>query len=164
MPGSGVFFALSADDERGLLALPEARQRAAFIANGVEERWETDWLHAAEEMWFAAHFCLYGSSTFPVEGSPAEGRSVFGGVTLGVPNVYTIDYKDQGLVRQIASALGRMRDDAVWARASLVERKDFTGPRDHGLQVAVVDEIHAMRDFYRRASDASRAVIFTVDL
>jgi hypothetical protein len=164
MPGSGVYFALTADDERQLLALTEPRSRAAFVANGVEERWDEAWLHASGEAWFAVHFCLHGSSAFPASGLPPEARTVFGGVPLGVPNLYSIDYKDQQLVRQIGSALGRMRDDAVWARAGLVERKDFTGPRDNGLQVAVVDEIHAIGEFYRRAADAAHAVIFTVDL
>ena len=164
MPGSGVFFALTADEQSQLLAIGEARARAAFVANGVEERWDEAWLHASRETWFAVHFCLHGASSYPQAGASPEAMAVFGGVALGVPNLYSIDYKDQELVRQIASALGRMKDDAVWARAGLVERKDFTGPKDGGLQVAVVDEIHAIAEFYRRAADAARAVIFTVDL
>lgn len=164
MAGSGVFFALRTDEQTRLLAIAEPRARAAFVANGVEEAWDEEWLHACQDVWFALHFCLHGSSAFPEPGSPPEARAVFGGVPLGVPKLYSIDYKDPELVRQISSALGRMKDDAVWARAGLVERKDFTGLRDQGLQLAVVDEIHAITDFYRKAADAGRSVIFTVDI
>jgi hypothetical protein len=110
------------------------------------------------------HFCLHGSSAFPLEGSPAEAKAIFGGVPLGVPKRYSIDYKDKELVRRISNALAHMRDDAVWARAGLVERKDYTGPRDHDLQMGVVDEIYALASFYKRADEAARSVIFTVDV
>lgn len=164
MAGRGVLFALDPSAERHLLAIPEAGARAAWVASVVEERWEVDWLHAVDTLWFAVHFCLHGSSGFPQTGMPPEAKAVFGGVPLGVPNVYSIDYKDAELVRRIANALGMMRDDAVWARAGLVERKGYTGPKDDNLQVAVVDEIHALGAFYRQAADATRAVIFTVDM
>lgn len=163
MSGSGVLFALNTAEERQLLAFPEARSRVSWVANVVEERWEEDWLHAMEERWFPVHFCLHGSVEVPLDGSPAEAKAVRGGMALGVPNVYSMDYKDPELVRRIAVALSRIRDDAVWARAGLVERKDYSGPRLANLQVVVVDEVHALAGFYKRASDAGRSVIFTVN-
>lgn len=163
MHGKGVLFALDDADERQMLAFSETRSRVGWVANVVEERWDEEWLCALDSMWFPVHFCLHGSAGAPLDGAPAEAKAILGGLALGVPNLYSIDYKDQELVRQIANALARMRDDAVWARASLVDRKDYAGPRGGSLQVAVVDEIHAIADFYRRASEASRAVIFTVN-
>jgi hypothetical protein len=163
MAGKGVLFALDGDEERQLLAFSDARRRAAWVANTIEERWDEAWLCAVGETWLPIHFCLHGSAAAPIEGAPAEAKAVLGGVPLGVPKLYGIDYKDSELVRRIASALSRIRDDAVWARAGLVERKDYTGPRSADLQVDVVDGIHALADFYRRASDDSRAVIFTVN-
>ncbi len=163
MPGSGVLFALDKADERQLLAVPEARARVAWVANVVEERWDEDWLCALGEMWFPVHFCLHGSASAPIKGSSAEANAVLGGLPLGVTNLYSMDYKDQELVRRIATALSHIRDDAIWARASLVERKDYSGPRISNLQVAVVDEIHALTEFYKRANEQSRAVIFTVN-
>ena len=164
MPGRGVLFALDHAAVSQLLAFTDARQRVAWVAHTIEERWDEVWLHALESMWFPVHFCLHGSSGYPLEGAPAEAKVIFGGLPLGVPNLYSIDYKEADLVRRVASALSRMRDDAIWARAGLVERKDYTGPREHDLQVSVVDEIHGLADFYRRADEAARAVIFTVDL
>ncbi len=163
MPGSGVLFALDNAEERHLLAIPEARSRAAWVANVIEERWDEEWLCELGEMWFPVHFCLHGSGAAPVKGSSAEAKAVLGGLPVGVPNLYSMDYKDQELVRHIASALSRIRDDAIWARAGLVERKDYNGPRPGNLQVAVVDEIHALAEFYKRAAESSRAVIFTVN-
>ncbi len=163
MPGKGVLFALEATDERHMLALTDEQARAAFVANSVEERWDTAWLHAMEGLWHPVHFCLHGSSGMPLDGASAESKAIFGGVSFGIPNRYRIDYKDAELVRRIASALSRMRDDALWARAGLVERKDYQGPRQGDIKVAVVDEIHALVEFYRRANEARRAVIFTVD-
>lgn len=163
MPGSGVLFALDSAAERHLLAVPEARARASWVANVVEERWDEDWLCALGEMWFPVHFCLHGSGATPVDGASAEAKAVLGGLPLGVPNLYSIDYKDRDLVRRIASGLSHIRDDAVWARASLVERKDYSGPLISNLKVAVVDEIHALAAFYKRVSEHSRAVIFTVN-
>ena len=164
MSGKGVLFALDAADVRQLLAFTQARSLVAWVANTIEERWDADWLYPIDTLWFPVHYCLHGSGGFPLDGAPAEAKAVFGGVPLGVPNLYSIDYKDAELVRRIATALGRMRDDAVWARAGLVERKDYTGPRPAELQVGVVDEIHGLAGFYRKAADASRAVIFTVDM
>lgn len=164
MAGSGVLFALDPGDERIMLGILEPRARAAWVANTIEERWDAAWLHAVETMWFPLHYCLHGASTYPIESSPAEAKAIFGGVPLGVPKVYSIDYKDADLVRRIASALSRMRDDAIWARAGLVDRKDYGGPRHDGLQAAVVDEVHTLAEFYRKASDASRSVIFTLDM
>ncbi len=163
MPGSGVLFALDNAEERHLLAIPEARPRVSWVANVVEERWDEEWLCVLGEMWIPVHFCLHGSSAAPIKGASAEAKAVLGGLPLGVPNLYSMDYKDQELVRHIASALSRIRDDAIWARAGLVERKDYSGPRVANMQVAVVDEIHALAEFYKRAAERSRAVIFTVN-
>ena len=164
MAGRGVLFAIDHAAVRQLLAFAEPRARVAWVANTIEELWDEAWLHAVERLWFPVHFCLHGSSAYPMDSAPAEAKAIFGGVPLGVSNLYSIDYKDTDLVRRIASALSRMRDDAVWARAGLVERKDYTGPHEHDLQVSVVDEIHALAAFYKRADEAARAVIFTVDL
>ncbi len=163
MAGKGVLFALETVDERSMLSFDNERARAAWVANVVEERWDAGWLHAMEGLWYPVHFCLHGSAAIPIEGAAAEAKAIFGGTSLGLPNVYRIDYKETGLVRLVSNALGRMRDEAIWARASLVERKDYQGPRDDNLQVAVVDEVRAVADFYRRAADAGRAVIFTVN-
>jgi hypothetical protein len=164
MSGRGVLFALAAPDERHMLGLVEARARAAYVANQVEERWDEAWLYAIDQLWLPVHFCLHGSAAYPLDGAPAEAKAVFGGVPLGVQGLYSIDYKDGELVRRIASALARMREDAVWARAGLIERKEYAGPRTPDLQVDVVGSIHDLAAFYRKAADAARAVIFTVDL
>ena len=147
-----------------MLAIADARARVAWVAGTIEERWDAAWLHETDALWFPVHYCLHGSSAFPQQGAPAEARTIFGGAALGVPDLYSIDYKDADLVRRIASALSKMRDDAVWARAGLVERKDYTGPGEPNLQVAVVDEIHALAAFYAKAAQAERSVIFTVDM
>jgi hypothetical protein len=164
MTGRGVLFALDPADERQMLAIPEARARIAWVANVIEERWDVAWLHETDALWFPVHYCLHGASGFPEPGLPAEARTIFGGLPLGVPGIYSIDYKDADLVRRITTALSMMRDDAVWARAGLVERKDYTGPKDDNLQVAVVDEIHALAAFFAKAAQAGRSVIFTVDM
>lgn len=164
MSGRGVLFAIDSVDERQLLSFAEPRARVAWVANTIEERWDEAWLHAVDTMWFPVHYCLHGSAGFPVTGAAAEAKAVFGGQALGVPSLYSVDYKDRDLVRLIANGLARMRDDAVWARAGLVDRKDYTGPQQSDLKVAVVDEIHALAAFYRKAADAGRSVIFTVDM
>jgi hypothetical protein len=159
-----VLFALDGADERQLLSFADPRALVSWVANTVEERWDADWLHEIDKMWFPVHYCLHGAADFPVSGTAAEAKAVFGGQALGVPNLYRIDYKNRDLVGLIASALARMRDDAVRARAGLVDRKDYTGPQPYDLKVSVVDEIRALAAFYRKAADADRAVIFTVDM
>lgn len=168
MSGRGVLFALDAADERQMLAIAEPRARIAWVAHTIEERWDAAWLHETDALWFPVHYCLHGSSDFPQPGLPAEARTIFGGMPLGVPDLYTIDYKDADLVRRIVTALSKMRSDAVWARAGLVERKDYTGPRaenaDNTLKLDVFDEIQALATFYAKAAQAGRCVIFTVDM
>ena len=164
MPGNGVFFALGPADNQRLLALAEPRARVVWVANEIEERWDREWLLEAGDLWFPAHYCLSGATEFPPAGAPPEAKVVFGGTALGVHGTYTIDYKDPELVRSIASALGKMRDDAVWARAGLVERDVWSGAKGGEVQSDIVHLTHAVKDFYRKAADAARAVIFTVDM
>lgn len=164
MPGRGVLFALNEADDRHLRSLTDGRSRVSWVAGEIEERWDRDWLLAIETLWFAVHHCLHGSSTYPLPGASPEAKAIFGGEPLGVPKLYTIDYKSPLLTASIAKALGFMRDDAVWARAGLVERKDYEGPREESLQRAVVEVVHDLARLYRRAADDNRAVIFTVDM
>ena len=64
----------------------------------------------------------------------------------------------------IAQALGKMRSDAVWARARLIERNDYDGPKGSEMQSNVAAAIEGLQSYYARAAEAARAVIFTVDL
>jgi hypothetical protein len=164
MSGTGVLFALSTADDGHLRSLPDARARVGWVAKDIEERWDKDWLLAIDTLWFPVHYCLHGSSAYPLPGASPEAKAIFGGEPLGMPKLYTIDYKSPLLTASIAKALGFMRDDAIWARAGLVERKDYQGPREENLQLAVVEAVHDLARFYRSAADAGRAVIFTVDM
>lgn len=164
MPGNGVLFALSPGENQRLLAIPEARARAAWVAHEIEERWDRDWLIETDDLWSPVHYCLWGSADYPPDGAPAEAKLIFGGMAAGVTGHYTIDYKDPELVRQIASALAKMRDDALWARAGLIERDGYAGRKGIEIQSDIVHTVHALKDFYRKAADAARAVIFTVDV
>ena len=168
MPGRGVLFALDRADEAQLLSRREARARVVWTVRHVEERWDTNWLHEMDDTWVPVHYCLHGAAGMPPPGSPPEATAIFGGHALGISGLYSIDYKTGALVRLIAQALGKMRDEAVWARARLIERNDFEGPQGTGrgpdMQLVVVGAIRGLQSYYTRAAEAGRAVIFTVDL
>lgn len=164
MPGRGVLFALSPVEEAQLLARREAKARAAWVAGVLEERWDRDWLQETDDLWPAIHYCLHGSHAYPLSGAPAEAKAVFGGDAIGVSGLFSIDYKSHALTKAIASGLAKMRDDALWARAGLIERLEYEGPKGDAAQADVVHAVHALKDFYRKAAQAGRAVIFTVDM
>ena len=164
MAGRGVLFALDRADEQALLSRREARARVVFVAGQIEERWDAGWLHEMDDSWFAVHYCLHGARSVPPAGSPPEATAIFGGHALGISGLYSIDYKTAALVRLIAQALGKMRSDAVWARARLIERNDYDGPKGSEMQSNVAAAIEGLQSYYARAAEAGRAVIFTVDL
>lgn len=164
MPGRGVLFALSPVEEAQLLARREAKVRAVWVATVLEENWDRDWLLEMGMVWPAVHYCLHGAHAYPMPGAPAEAKAVFGGDAIGVSGLFSIDYKSHALTKAIASGLSKMRDEALWARAGLIERKEYEGPKGEAVQAAVVHAVHALKDFYRKAAEAGRAVIFTVDM
>ena len=164
MAGRGVLFALGRADEAQLLSMREAKARVRWVANELEERWDAGWLHEMDHAWYGVHYCLHGASGFPAVGAPPEAKAIFGGHPLGISSLFSIDYKTGALVRSIAEALGKMRDEAVIARAGLIERADFDGAKGVLEQAAVAETVRGLQAFYVHAADAGRAVIFTVDM
>ena len=164
MAGRGVLFALDRDDEAELLSRRDAKARVSWAANVVEERWDRAWLHEMDETWFPVHYCLHGAHGFPLAGAPPEAKAIFGGYPLGISSLYSIDYKTAALVRLIAQALDKMLDEAIKARAGLIERGEFEGAKGAPMQATIVHAIGGLKSFYASAAAAGRAVIFTVDL
>lgn len=165
MSGRGVHFALSAADEEALFKASQAGDDAVleFIHEDLEERWEREWLYETDKAWNAIHRCLTDGELLYDNGRPPLSLAILGGYQQLEGPDETVSVKPADNVGEIASAL-----EAV-TREQLRERYDSLSETDYASQMSPKDfdytwsNFVGLVEFYRRAAEADRAVVFTVD-
>ena len=136
MPGRGVLFALDRGDEAELLSLVDAKARVAFVANEIEERWETSWLLDMDDTWLPVHYCLNGAIGYPLPGAAPEANAIFDRLELLTPAKAYAPYG-----RAVAAAATGNSDEAVkWLTAALDRGIDDLG------QVERDESFRALKD------------------
>jgi hypothetical protein len=159
----GVLFALTGSQEAALVASRHDDEVLRFV-DELETAWDWDWLCEVDQAWDAMHRCLS-------DGSLALGRRtgrplelvVLGGGHHHEGEDYVVARVDSAAVVEVAAALDEV--DREWLRG----RYDAIDPEDY--QGVLGDEdfeytwryLQDVREFYRRAATAERAVVFTVD-
>ncbi|MGW4380431.1 YfbM family protein [Kitasatospora sp. NPDC004531] len=158
----GVLFALAADERARLVACGGDEGVLALVEE-VEERWDEPWLCEVDKAWDALHRCLtdgrleYGNGEFPLS------HVILGGRPLHDGEDYVVCYVDPEQVRAVAAALEQVDEGWLRKRYAELEFEDYQGVRgeqDLGYTVCFLPEL---REFYRRAAEGGRAVVFTVD-
>ena len=161
MASRGVYFALTADEESALLAASSDEDVLEILQEEIEERWNEEWLAETDKAWDALHRCL-GDGTLALDATPLA-KCVLGGRQLHDGDDYIVSYLTALEVKSLVAPLDQLDDRWFAARYATLAETDYDGPCDKDDQEYTWESFEAMRDLFRRAGTAGRAVVFTVD-
>jgi hypothetical protein len=158
----GVFFALTSTQEAALRATKDDDEVRAFV-QGVESGWDKPWLCETDKAWDAMHRCLGDGTLACGRRASALDVAVLGGGHHHEGDEYIVAHVLADEVVEVAAAVEAVTE--AWMR----ERYNQIDPSSYQGQLSDDDFEYTwywfqeVRDFYRRAAAAHRAVIFTVD-
>ena len=150
----GVHFAITADQERALLAADAEGDSDMIeeLLEEIEELWDDDGLKVdTDKAWDPIHRCLTDGTLDPDGGEYPLSHTILGGRHLH-DDIYFV-YVGADEVREVAEALDGV--DEMWFRPRF-ERLEDEDDWDY-VWVNFVD----VKEFYGRAAAAGRAVVFT---
>jgi hypothetical protein len=156
----GVHFAISADQERSLLAVDGDDDAVEELLEDIEESWTDDRLKIdTDKAWDAIHRCLTDGTLDPDGGDYPLSYAVLGGRHLH--SGYYVVHVDAAQVRELAEALKHV--DRTWLRGRFdaIDDSDHGGAHDDRDFDYTWDNYEDLRSFFDRAAAAGRAVIFT---
>jgi hypothetical protein len=158
----GVHFALTEEESRRLLA---AEDNAAVLAvvEEIEERWDEGWLAESDKAWDAVHRCLSNGTLYYDEGEYPLNRAVLGGKHLYDGDDYVVAYVAPNEVKDVAAALAPLSQADLRTRYDLIDADDYNGEHGEADFQDTWENFVDLRDFYKKAAAAGRAVVFTVD-
>jgi hypothetical protein len=162
MAGLGVCFALSEAQLGAILGRADQDDLRAQV-DVLEDAWDEAWTQELDEAWDGIHRCLSDGTLEPGGGDPPLKWAVFGGEDLsGDPDWHAMLVRP-AQTKQVAEALDGINEQ--WWRdryATLAEQ----GYRPHDEEddcEYTWDWFLELRELYRVAAEAGRAVLFTVD-
>ena len=161
MPGRGVHFAVTPTQARELLAAKSDRKLMALI-EAIEEAWDKAFLVESDKAWDAIHRCLTDGSLLYVSGEYPLNHCICGGRQLHRGHDYTVSFVSTRQVKDVAAALPKVTKAWMRKRYARIDPKEYIemGDEDFGYTWANFLDV---RRFYKKAAQAGRAVIFTVD-
>jgi hypothetical protein len=159
----GVLFALTDEQAQRLLAAGSDEQVGELVEE-IEEAWDTEHLAQTDKAWDAIHRCL-SDGTLNFEGGEYPlNRCILGGKQLHEEDDYIVSFVRPEEVRDVAAALQGVTEPWFRERFFGLAGTDF--PQEYidaetlDYALAYLEEI---TEFYQKAAQANRAVIFTVD-
>jgi hypothetical protein len=163
MSARGVHFAVTPAQEKKLLAAKSDRKLMEVVEE-IEEGWEEPFVVETDKAWDAIHRCLTDGTLLYVSGEYPLNHSICGGRQLFRGRDYTVSYVSAPQVKDVAKALAKI------TRTRMRQRYDKIDPEEYD-EVEMGDEdfdytwenFLDLRRFYKKAAEAGRAVIFTVD-
>jgi hypothetical protein len=163
MSARGVHFAVTPAQEKKLLAAKSDRKLVEVVEE-IEEGWEEPFVVETDKAWGAIHRCLTDGTLLYVSGEYPLNHCICGGRQLFRGRDYTVSYVSAPQVKDVAKALARIT--RTWMR----QRYDKIDPEEYD-EVEMGDEdfdytwenFLDLRRFYKKAAEAGRPVIFTVD-
>ncbi|HEX5410891.1 MAG TPA: YfbM family protein [Terriglobia bacterium] len=164
MPNRGVHFALTRQDLDGILATESDEELLSVLSDGIEERWDEEWLAQTDKAWDAIHRCLTDGELAYENGSYPLRLCILGGQQLYSGDDYIVSLKKPEECVAIAQALARINIDWMREQYFAIPSNDFgREPTEADFQYTW-GWFTGLDSFYGRAARANRHVIFTVDL
>ncbi len=159
-----MFFALTGDQEAALIATRNDAEVRSFVDEVEMGDWEGDPLDCeTDKAWDAMHRCLS-------DGTLGSGRrlspldmTVLGGGHHYEGDDYVVAHVRSGDVAHVAEALEAVERDWMRRRYDQIDPVDYQGVLSDEDFDYTWYWFTRVRDFYRKAAAAHRAVIFTVD-
>ena len=169
MPCRGVYFALTEDDVKKLMAADGHAAVKEIIQEHIEERWDENWLQETDKAWDAMHRCLT-DGTLVCKGKTVLEKCVLGGKQLHQGSEYIISFLTPVEVNEVSETLKPI--EQAWFREKYFglrkrflwfDLTEYDGPIDEDDFEYTWSYFEQTRKLFEKASRAGRAVIFTVD-
>ncbi|AEV85910.1 hypothetical protein ACWT_4891 [Actinoplanes sp. SE50] len=158
----GVWFALTGSQDRELVEAPGDAEVRALVTD-LEAAWDWDFLCEADKAWDALHRCLGdGTLRFGKHGGVLALTVLGGGLHHDGPD-YIVARVRADQVPAVAAALAAVDESWLRERYDEIDPEDYQGVLDDEDFRYTWQYLQDAREFYRRAADAGRSVIFTVD-
>lgn len=158
----GIHFALSAEEAAPLLAADENDAVLTFIES-LEEKWDEAWLSQTDRFWDPLHRCLSNGTVFYDEGEYPLNRAILGGKHLYDGDDYVVAYIAPNEVKDVSAALAPLTEQDLRKRYDAIDPDDYDGEHGEKDFKETWDQFLVLREFYKKAAAAGRAVVFTVD-
>ncbi|MET7550845.1 YfbM family protein [Streptomyces sp. NPDC005500] len=160
MSGLGRHFAVEAKDAE-LLERADDDGVMSFVEH-LEECWEEPWTVDTDRAWEALHRCLsdgslrFDGGQYPLSFAVLGGRQLYGGED------YIVAFLSADQVADVSAALAAI--DECWLRVRFfaLDLANYEGRGDEADFQHTWDNLVDMRTFFRSASEAGRAVLFTL--
>lgn len=158
----GVHFAIDAATAQRLLAADDDDELSALIEEIEMELLDIDSC-GTDKAWDAIHRCLtdgyleYANGTYPLNAVILGGRQLYEG------DDYIVSLLTPAQVNDVATALVEVDRDTMWTSYQHID------PDDYGINYGLGDFDYTwanfadLLSFFRRAAEAGKHVIFTVD-
>lgn len=157
----GVHFALTPKEETALLAADSDADVLLIVQEQIEEEWDEARLCETDKAWDAIHRSLVGG---PLEDDGSVlSKCVLGGRQLHRGDEYLISYRSASDVSDVTAALESIDKAWMLERYREVGSHGYAGPSGEDDFEYTWAYFDALREFYRDAARAGRAVLFSVD-
>jgi hypothetical protein len=154
----GVHFAVTAEQERALLAAADDDTVGELIGD-LEEEWSEDTLKVdTDKAWDPIHRSLTDGTLDPDAGDYPLSHAILGGQHLS-DEIYAVFIRSDQ-VRDVAAALHDVDETRLRAGYDRIDPADYDGPHPDDFDYTWENLID-VRSFFDRAAAAGRAVLFT---
>lgn len=162
----GVHFALSEAEAGNLRSLPGDEERLEYVQKELEERYFEelrDFLGESDKAWDAMHRALADGHLTWDGGEYPLNHVVLAGELLYEGDDYILSLKSPAQVRDIAAALAPIDEAEFRRRYDLIDAESYQGElADDDFEYTWAN-FQDVREFYGRAAEGGRVVLFTVD-
>jgi hypothetical protein len=155
----GVFFALTDAQEAAFLAT-RSDDEVRHLIDKVESEWDEDWLCEADQAWDAMHRCLGDGTLGSGRRASALDMAVLGAGHRYEGEEYAVALLRPDEVAEVATALESVTETWMRERYDRIDPTDYQGVLDDEDFEYTWQWFGDVREFYRRAAAAGRAVLF----
>ncbi len=166
----GVFFALTPEEEKRLRKAQrqDGDEGLMEVIEEIEEAWDRKHLFETDKAWDPIHRCLTLDNTPRGKLSPTAGRKplnllILGGRLLYEGNDYTVNLITRAQVVRLAAALAKITQEWMHERFFQLKAKACQYAIDEDEFDYTWGNFQGLPEFFARAAEEGRSVIFTVD-
>ena len=155
----GMLYAITSEQEAEVLRRDGKQQE---LVEYLENLWNEEWQTETDKSWDGMHRALNDGDLHFEFSSPLAGV-VLGGKPLHSEDWFIIVYKTPAQVAAVATALDQFSDDEMRQRYFAIDQSKYDGEIGTEDWEYTIGWFKHVREFYRKAAAAHRAVIFAVD-
>jgi Domain of unknown function (DUF1877) len=160
----GVLFAIEPGEAARLLTAASDDKVLAIVQDEIEERWDEAWLVQLDKAWDAIHRCLSDGTVDLNAGSrPRRSLAVLGGRQLHRGHDYIISLVTPDEAKGVAAEIAVIDEAWLHGKYDAIDADDYGCPKSPEDFDYTWDYFQSLPPFFKRAGDAGRYVIFTVD-